>query len=120
MTALDDRPQTRSPRPAVSRWEWHLFEADGWAHLYRVAELANRRLELLLPWCLLRAPFPLEHDRASIDPRPVPAPRPSSPGTCPACAAHSWAQIPNPRAGTELDGVFVGGLFEVVTRDDRR
>lgn len=119
MTALDDRPAARTA-PPVARWQWHLFEADGWKHLYRVTELANRRLELLRPWCLLGAPFPLEHDRASIDPRPLPMPWPSSAGTCPACAAHSWARVPHPRAGSDAAGVFVGDLFEVVTRDARR
>lgn len=46
-------------------------------------------------------------------------PRPNSAGTCPACGAHGWAAIPHPRAGTEFGGVFVGNLFEVVTRDAR-
>ena len=78
MTALDERPLT-------SGWEWHVFEADGWAHLYPVAELSNRRLELLRPWCLVDAPFPLEHDRPSIDRRRLRAP--GRGWTCPACAA---------------------------------
>ncbi|MEV6879776.1 hypothetical protein [Amycolatopsis sp. NPDC051128] len=117
MTALDDRPPTRTlVLPARNRWEWHLFEADGWAHLYRVADLANPRLDLLLPWCLLRAPFPLEHDRPSIDPRVM---IPARGGTCQACAAHAWACIPHPRIGTPAVGEFFGDLFEVVTRDAR-
>lgn len=119
MTALDDRPRTIAPRPASSRWEWHLFEADGWAHLYAVAELADRRLELLRPWCLLGANFPLEHDRASIDPCPLLVPRPACTGVCPACSAHVWASIPHPRSGTLVVGEFVGDLVEVVTRDAR-
>lgn len=89
MTALDERPRTRT------RWEWHLFEADGWAHLYPVAELVNPRLELLRPWCLLSAPFPLEHDRPSIDRRRLPAP--GAGWTCPACAAHFPSDTPLPQ-----------------------
>lgn len=114
MTALDDRPLTWIPPSTVTRWEWRLFEADGWAHLYRVAELENPRLVMLLPWCLLTAPFPLEHDRASIRPGIV---VPGRGWTCPACAAHVWARLPHPRTGTPAAGEFTGNLFEVVTRD---
>lgn len=81
----------------MNRWEWHVFDADGWAHLYQVTELENSRLEMLLPWCLLCAPFPLEHDRASISPRVV-APQPG--WTCPACLAGVGSCIPHPRTGT--------------------
>ncbi len=112
MTALDERPPTqRRPAPGP-RWQWHVFNADGWAHLYRVSELANPRLELLRPWCLLRARFPLEHDRPSIDPRPV---LPQRGRTCQACAAHVWAYVPHPQTGSPSAGVFTGELFEVVT-----
>ncbi|WP_410640933.1 hypothetical protein [Amycolatopsis sp. lyj-346] len=75
------------------RWEWRLFDADRRAHLYRVAELDRPRLELLLPWCLLRAPFPLEHDRAGIS-RHVVVPRRG--WTCPACAVHVRARVRTP------------------------
>ena len=117
MTTLDDRPPARILPPTRNRWEWHLFEADGWAHLYRVTELTNPRLDLLRPWCLLGDRYPLEHDRPSIDPRPLLIRRPTS--TCPACAAHVWATIPHPRPGTPVTGRFVGDLAEVVTRDAR-
>jgi len=118
VTALDDRPRTRAPLPTpYRRWEWHVFEADGWAHLYRVAELRNSRLVMLLPWCLLPAPFPLEHDRASIDPHPLLSPPHGR--TCPGCTAHTRAQIPQPRTGTPAAGEFAGDLFQVVTRDAR-
>ncbi|WP_410639349.1 hypothetical protein [Amycolatopsis sp. lyj-346] len=116
MTALDDRPTNPNQPRGLDPWEWHEFDADGWAHLYRVAELDNRRLELLLPWCLLRAPFPLEHDRASISQRVV---TPQRGRTCPACAAHVWARVPHPRAGSPAVGEFAGDLYEVVTRDAR-
>jgi len=117
VTALDGRPPALAPLPELDPWEWHLFEADGWAHLYSVAELENARLELLLPWCLLRAPFPLEHDRESISSRIV---VPQRGGTCPACAAHDWACVPHPRTGTPAVGEFAGDLLEVVTRDAHR
>lgn len=119
MTALDDRPQPPSRPLATTRWEWHEFNADGWEHLYSVAELTDTRVELLLPWCLLRAPYPLEHDRQSIDPAPLPVPHHVHSGVCPACAAHRLAQIPHPRTGTDLDGRFSGDLVEVVTRVGR-
>jgi hypothetical protein len=112
MTALDDRPPTRRSVPPVDRWEWHTFDADGWAHLYRVAELVDSRLELLRPWCLLGDRYPLEHDRPSITPRPVLVPQRGR--TCPACAGHVWARVPHPRPGTPVAGRFVGDLAEVV------
>lgn len=115
MTVLDLRPPTRRPAPGP-RWQWRVFEADGWAHLYRVAELHDPRRELLSPWCLRRAPFPLEHDRPSIRPRPV---LPRRGRTCQACAAHVWAVILHPHDGTPVAGEFTGELFEVVTRDVR-
>ncbi|WP_410639647.1 hypothetical protein [Amycolatopsis sp. lyj-346] len=80
----DHARRTTPDTPARPRWEWHLFEADGWAHLYSVAELADSRLELLRPRCLQDAPFPLEHDRPSIDRRRLRAP--GRGWTCPACA----------------------------------
>lgn len=118
MTALDDRPPVRYDASRADHWEWRQFEADGWAHLYRVAELRNPRLELLRPWCLLGQRFPLEHDRASIGLRPMLNRRRGC--ICPACAAHEWATIPHPRHGTLLVGRFIGALAEVVTRDARR
>ncbi|WP_439377503.1 hypothetical protein [Amycolatopsis lexingtonensis] len=108
MTALADLS-------VLVAWEWREFDADGWAHLYLVAELNNERLELLLPWCLRFANFPLEHSRGGISRDPLIAPPPG--WTCPACAAHVWARIPHPRAGTPDTGAFTGRLFEVVTRD---
>ncbi|MFJ1764060.1 hypothetical protein ACIOD2_27345 [Amycolatopsis sp. NPDC088138] len=118
MTVLDERPKSFA-LPPLNRWEWHLFEADGWAHLYPVAELANRRLELLRPWCLLGAPFPLEHERSSIDPQPLLILRRNCSHVCPACTAHEWAAVPHPRAGTLLVGKFAGDLVEVVTHNGR-
>ncbi|OXM59536.1 hypothetical protein [Amycolatopsis vastitatis] len=72
MTTLIERLLERraSPLDRVRR-EWHLFEADELAHLYRVAELRNMRLYRLRPWCVLDDPYPLDHDRPSIDPRNV-------------------------------------------------
>ncbi|MEV6648046.1 hypothetical protein [Amycolatopsis sp. NPDC051371] len=116
MTALDDRPCTPAPRPMVRRWEWRLFDADGRAHLYQVAELTHPRLDLLRPWCLLGPGYPLEHDRRELGPRGV---LPQRGQACPGCAACEWACIPHPRAGTEQTGKFDGDLFEVVTRDAR-
>lgn len=101
-----------SSAPSVL-WEWRLFEADQRTHLYSVEELAIPRLALLLPWCLLNASFPLEHDRTEIGAR---GEFPLHARSCPACAAHVWARVPHPRAGTELAGEFTGRLFEVVTR----
>lgn len=117
MTALDDRPLTRLELlPPGARWEWRVFDADGRAHLYLVAELANPRLELLRPWCLLGPGYPLEHDRHDLGPRGMLARRAQA---CPSCAAHTWARIPHPHAESERSGVFIGDLFEVVTRDAR-
>jgi len=113
MTALADRPLEHASPPASARWEWHLFDADDLAHLYRVAELRNTRLSLLRPWCALRDRYPLDHDRPSIDPRTV---IPRRDGICPKCAAHVSATVPHPRTGTPVAGEFVGELFEVVTR----
>jgi hypothetical protein len=94
VTALADRqPTGRGVVPALDRWAWHLFEADGLAHLYRIAELTNSRLELLLPWCLLSARFPLEHDRPSINPSRV-IPRHNQ--TCTACATAPAALLEAP------------------------
>jgi hypothetical protein len=93
VTALDDRPPTWALPSKTNRWEWHEFEADGWAHLYRVAELDNLPLELLRPWCLLGERYPLEHDRPSIKPDIV---IPQRGRTCPACGVHVWARIPHP------------------------
>jgi hypothetical protein len=119
MMALDDRPTTLKVPSQLNRWEWRLFEADGWVHLYRVADLANSRLELLRPWCLLGARFPLEHERSSIDTHPLLVLRYTCSGVCPACSAHRWAVLPHPRFGTLVVGEFVGDLVEVVTRDAR-
>ncbi|WP_370964838.1 hypothetical protein [Amycolatopsis sp. cg9] len=117
MTAIDERARPLTPPPPLSRWEWHLFDADRWAHLYAITELVDQRLDLLLPWCLRRAPYPLEHDRASIEPSPLVMPQRIGTGVCPVCLTHSWASIPHPRSGTLLAGGFVGDLAEVVIPD---
>lgn len=116
MTALDDRSPSPRQRSEWGLWEWREFEADGWAHLYRVAQLDNRRLDLLLPWCLLRAPFPLEHDRAGISPQAV---LPQRGRTCPACGAHFGASIPHARTGTPVVGEFTGDLNDALTHRER-
>ena len=85
MTALDDRPSW-IPRPRQDWWEWHEFAADGWAHLYHHSEIANPRLVMLLPWCLVDVRFPLEHDRPSVSPQRV-IPKPGR--ACPVCAAQN-------------------------------
>ena len=113
MTALIDRSAEPTSPPGCVRWEWHLFEVDGLVHLYRVADLRNTRLYLLRPWCVLHDPYPLDHDRPSIDPCHV---IPRQDGMCPECAAHVSVTIPQPRTGTPVVGGFVGELFEVVTR----
>lgn len=86
MTAVDDRATARSAAVEDS-WEWHEFGGgDGWAHLYLRSAMRNQRLEMLLPWCLRAAPFPLEHDRPSISRRKV---IPVRGRTCPVCASQN-------------------------------
>ena len=87
MTALDERPLARIAKPLCDFWEWHEFTGDdGWAHLYRHSEIANPRLVLLLPWCLINDRFPLEHDRPGISRRRV-IPKPGR--ACPVCASRN-------------------------------
>ena len=109
MTSFVDLPlEWISPSDGV-RWEWHLFEADELVHLYRVAELGNPRLCLLRPRCVLDDPYPLDHDRPSIDLRTV-IPRPD--GICPRCALQVRATVPQLRTGTPDAGEFNGDLFQ--------
>jgi hypothetical protein len=99
VTALEDRPVRHAAGPRRDFWEWHEFtEGDGWAHLYLHSEMANPRLVLLLPWCLINDPFPLEHDRPSVSRGRV-IPKPGR--ICPVCASqneHRRIEVPRARA----------------------
>jgi hypothetical protein len=98
MTTLDDRPLTHTARPRGDFWEWHEFiGGDGWAHLYLHSEMANPRLVMLLPWCLVNDRFPLEHDRPSISRHRL-IPKPGR--MCPVCGSqneHRRIEVPRGR-----------------------
>jgi hypothetical protein len=99
VTALDDRPMTRTP-PPVEGWEWHECTDDGWAHLYDPRNLrgdGSDRLMLVRPWCETLQRFPLDHGRTSVSPQKV-IPKPGR--VCPTCASqneHRRIEVPSAR-----------------------